>query len=110
MPLIDELPPSPRPRAWPRVRPSRCGSGPVTYPQFQVLLSIGIGERRRHVDEEAAVAGPGLDQADAGARILGEAGGEDAARRSRADDDVVELSRRQAALDRHDPYSPVVIF
>ena len=47
------------------------------------------GERRGHLDEDAAVAAAEFEEQDAGSRILGQARGEDAAGGSGADDDVV---------------------
>ena len=50
-----------------------------------------VGERRRHVDEDAASGRPGLDQQDFDLRLPGQPVREHASGRPRADDDVVEF-------------------
>ena len=89
MPLIDEDPPSTRPRAHVHDAPVHVRLG---------LADIAPGERRiperahhseRHADHQAIVAAARLHQQHANLRILAQSIGEHAARRAGADDDVV---------------------
>ena len=47
-------------------------------------------EAKRQMNERMIVSRPGFDQADGRLSVLGQTIGEDATRRTRADDDVVE--------------------
>ena len=60
------------------------------------------GERGRHLDEDAAVAAPRLEQQHAGAHVLAQAVSQHAAGRAGADDDVIEalLHGRNVARNR----------
>ena len=92
-PLIDDEPPSTRPRIDDGAAVGAgIGLGLEAPGELTVVKQIHVADR--NMNERVPVASTGLDQDHARARVLGKTVGQDASGRPGADDDVIRLHLR----------------